>query len=141
MQESKVFAVVFLTKTNMKDYYNFYYKDMDETMLPGCYECPAGILKLLTPTDNEYALAWRAECQKNIDKKKSSRKDPHSLANLPLGSTIRFKSMYNMTSGLKAGDPVTVVKTKDFSGKTVWKYGYYRWKKTQIPKDFEVLSA
>ena len=62
VQDPAVFAAVFLTSTNMKDYYNFSYKDMDEAVLPGCYDCPAGILKLLTPTDNELALEWRAMC-------------------------------------------------------------------------------
>lgn len=66
----EVFATTAITSTNMKDYYNFSYKDLDETM-GGCnYDCPVGILNLLTPTDNEYALQWRAECLKQQKKKK-----------------------------------------------------------------------
>lgn len=66
----EVFATTAITSTNMKDYYNFSYKDLDETM-GGCnYDCPVGILNLLTPTDNEYALQWRAECLKQRKKKK-----------------------------------------------------------------------
>lgn len=66
----EVFATTAITSTNMKDYYNFSYKDLDETM-GGCnYDCPVGILNLLTPTQNEYALQWRAECLKQRKKKK-----------------------------------------------------------------------
>ena len=31
-------------------------------------QCPARILSLLTPTDNAYALEWRARCQARIDR-------------------------------------------------------------------------
>ena len=86
-EEQRTFAVVFLTSTNAKDYYNFSYKDMDESMGPACRECPKGILDLLSPTDNEYANQWRAACYKNLDRKKS-----RSILNmLPLGSEIKYK--------------------------------------------------
>ena len=91
--EKIVFAGVFLTRTNMKDYYNFAYKDMDETVGPCYYDCPASILKLLSPTDSEYANEWRKACWKRIEEKKAKRKDPNSLSNLPVGSTIEIKSL------------------------------------------------
>lgn len=75
----QVFATTAITSTNMKDYYNFSYKDLDETM-GGCnYDCPVGILNLLTPTDNEYALQWRAECLKQQKKKKEKENLRKSL--------------------------------------------------------------
>ena len=75
----EVFATTAITSTNMKDYYNFSYKDLDETM-GGCnYDCPVGILNLLTPTDNEYALQWRAECLKQQKKKKEKENLRKSL--------------------------------------------------------------
>lgn len=89
--EKIVFCAVYLTSTNMKDYYNFSYKDMDETVGPCQRECPESILKLLTPTDSEWANEWRADCWENIRKKKEKRKDPNSLANLPIGSVIEMK--------------------------------------------------
>ena len=39
------------------------YKDIDETMMPYCFDCPQKILKQLTPTDNEYAKQWRSLCE------------------------------------------------------------------------------
>jgi len=38
------------------------YKEMSEDTHPYFYRCPARILELLTPTDNEDALAWRHRC-------------------------------------------------------------------------------
>ena len=58
----EVFAVVFLTSTNSKDYFNFSYKDMEESMCPYQFDCPIGILNLLTETDNEWAIKWRENC-------------------------------------------------------------------------------
>ena len=42
------------------------YKDMEESMGPYECDCPALILDLLTPTDRDYALHWRARCSENI---------------------------------------------------------------------------
>lgn len=61
----EVFAIVCLVRYNPRDRegYIFGYKDMDETMGPCEAECPAAILDLLTPTDSQYALAWRERCR------------------------------------------------------------------------------
>ena len=83
---NEVFAVVYLTSTDMKDYFNFSYKDMDETMGPYQCDCPKGILDLLTPTDNEVALRWREACREKLKAKKSD----NSLSKLPIGSVIKF---------------------------------------------------
>lgn len=83
----KVFAAVVLTAVDNKDYYNFAYKDMDETMGPGECNCTKGILDLLTPTDDEYANDWRKRCYENLKKKH----DPNALGNLPVGSVIKYK--------------------------------------------------
>ena len=84
--ERTVFGVVFLTSTNMKDYYNFAYKDMDESCGPYKYDCPKSILDLLTPTENEYANEWRKTCYAQLAKKQ----DKNSLSKLPIGSEIEF---------------------------------------------------
>ena len=53
-EEDKItWGAVFLTQVSGRD---FYYKDMSEDMLPGYYDCPKGIIDLLSPTNNEYAL-------------------------------------------------------------------------------------
>lgn len=71
--QSYVYAVVYLfehyTKKHgpMKDWgHDFGYKDMDETEGPNESRCPARILGLLSPTDNEYALHWRQRCLDNL---------------------------------------------------------------------------
>ncbi len=70
----EVFAVVCLLHYRPGDYYNFGYKDMEETMGPYNYDCPERILKLLTPTTNKYALRWRKKCWERIERMKSMPK-------------------------------------------------------------------
>jgi len=76
----EVWALVLLLHHMPKSYYNFGYKDMDETMLPYSFNCPAKILDLLTPTENEYALKWRAKCREQLSKKVS----------MPAGTIVKF---------------------------------------------------
>ena len=65
--ERDVIGVVVLIKF-VRDHYNFGYKDMTEDMGPYFYACPQLILNLLTPTDNENALAWRKRCREYWNK-------------------------------------------------------------------------
>lgn len=83
-QTLSVHADIILTKTNNREYFNFGYKAMGEEMGPCERDCPASILNLLTATDDEWALEWREDCRKNIEKKKS----PSALKNLAIGSMI-----------------------------------------------------
>ncbi len=64
----EVFAVVCLVRYNPRDRegYIFGYKDLTEHMGPVEAECPAGVLDMLTPTDNPHALAWRERCRNAI---------------------------------------------------------------------------
>ena len=64
----EIFAVICLTKWNprARDGLTMGYKDMTETMGPYNYDCPARILDLLSPTDNENALAWREKCRAQL---------------------------------------------------------------------------
>lgn len=86
--ENIVFATVFLTSVDANDFYNFSYKDMDETCGPCECDCPKSILALLTPTENEFAQEWRKRCYENLEKKKLKKQNPDSLSNLPVGSKI-----------------------------------------------------
>lgn len=72
--EKRIFAVVFLTSIDEKDYYNFSYKDMDEACGPCAYDCPKSILKLLPETENEYALEWRKKCKEKAKRKSQKKK-------------------------------------------------------------------
>lgn len=85
-ENSIVFAAIVLTSVDNKSYYNFSYKDMDETVGPYQYDCPKAILDLLTPTDSEWANEWRKKCYENL----KAKRDPNTLSNLPIGSEIKF---------------------------------------------------
>lgn len=109
--EQEVIGVVFLTSTDSKDYYNFSYKDMSETMGPYQRECPKSILDLLTPTENTYANEWRKDCYANLAKKK----DKDSLNNLPVGSVIRVEMPFD-TKYFKRGTVMNLTKCAGWPG-------------------------
>lgn len=50
------------------------YKEMTEEWGPCECKCPASILKLLTPTDDEYAKRWREKCWARIKQEKEDAK-------------------------------------------------------------------
>ena len=128
-EEQFVFAVVFLTSTDAKEYFNFSYKDMDESVGPNRCDCPKSILDVLTPTDNEYANAWRKKCRENL----TNKNDSNSLNKLPLGSIIKFVLPYD-TSLNKAGTEITLEKTNAWSKKAYWlqRGRYIKWNSTLI---------
>ena len=64
--ERIVFAAVSAISFYRDYWQGFCTKDMDETMGPYQTDCPASILDRLTPTDHEYALAWRQACRERI---------------------------------------------------------------------------
>ena len=68
----EIFAVIYILSYSPKSYYNFSYKDMDETCGPCFYNCPEKILKLLTPLliSCEYSQNWRIKCWDNINNRK-----------------------------------------------------------------------
>ncbi len=74
----EVWACVCLIRYNPKarDGYIFAYKDMEESMGPYSYDCPAAILDLLTVTDNENALAWRAKCRETAIQRRAFAAKP-----------------------------------------------------------------
>ena len=128
----KVFAVVVLTSTNMKDYFNFSYKEMSESAGPYCYDCPKGILDLLTDTDSEYAINWRNKCRENLQKKK----DKTTKGTLPVGSIIKFTRWDNEEIVLEKMRP-------SYQFKRPWWYRadnntYYFSK--YIPDEFEIIK-
>ena len=81
----EVWAAVFITygQDRSDPYYNFGYKDMEESMGPYYYDCPKGILDLLTPTDNECANDWRRKCREKKEKKSS-------LASVKIGEKVKW---------------------------------------------------
>lgn len=90
----EVFAAVCLVRYNPRDAegYVFGYKDMTEHMGPCEAECPTAILDLLTPTDAEYAIAWRERCRAAV----SARARQPRLRN---GWTLVFDEPIAFTDG------------------------------------------
>lgn len=134
-KDSRVIAAVALVNYSPKAKYgkaNFAYKLMSEDMGPCRYECPETILDLLTPTDNEYALSWR---NLNRDQIKLRKEKVKKLKKVKEGQKIRFESMYNYSIGIKTGDIVTLIKRG-----SDYYYSIYRWKKSQIPYNFEIVA-
>ena len=138
--ERRTFGVVVLTSVDSKDYYNFGYKGMTESMGPGYYDCPKSILSLLTETDNEYALEWRRKCITKSDLKARGRAKTTRLKNVPLNSVIAFKSTFNNEfCGIHEGDEIKLIK-KTFRNKEIWFDGMYRWKTSLISENFEIVK-
>src|SRR3546814_6670908 len=73
-----VFAVVCLVRytPRARDGYIFAYKDMDETVGPCASKCPASILSLLTPTESQWANAWRERCRTVIAARSTDTAQP-----------------------------------------------------------------
>ena len=88
-------AVVIMKFYNGYDY-NFMYKDMDETFGPNICRCPKRLMKLLTPTDNEYALNWRAKVTEYWTTKDASNK---KLKKLNAGDTVVFTETLRFSGG------------------------------------------
>lgn len=114
------------------DYCNFGYKDMDETMGPYRYECPERILKLLTPTNHEWAKEWREKCWENTRAKKAR-------PGLKKGMVIRFDSPVVFRSGrredtFRVEDPRRLV----FADK--WGIRYKISRRT-VNRGFQVLEG
>lgn len=87
----KVWALVVLTDWDSKDYHNFGFKDMSESMGP--FECraPLSVLQALSPTDDETALEWREQVAQHHAQRKALRglQDGDQVV---LGAALRFTS-------------------------------------------------
>ena len=107
-----VTAAVDLTSSG-DGWYNFGYKAMGETMGPYQYDCPKGILDLLTPTENEYALQWRERCRANLKRKSALKK----------AEFVEVKFPYDLTWSdgftVKAGEPVTLERRR-YNNRACW---------------------
>ena len=89
-------AVVIMKFYPKAHYYNFAYKSMDETCGPYIYRCPKRLMKLLTPTDNEYALNWRKRVEDYWTTKDKTNK---AMKKLNVGDTIVFKETIKFNNG------------------------------------------
>lgn len=88
----EVWALVVLTQWT-RDWFNFTYKEMSDTMGPAEREAPLGVLNKLTDTDNEYALQWRATCRTVAEQRAGAAKVLKGLKEgdkIVLGLAFRF---------------------------------------------------
>ena len=87
----EVWACVCLVKYNPRDKegYIFGYKSMSESMGPCERECPVAVLDLLTPAENDYALAWRRDCREAAARRASKPKLRHGDV-IAFAAPIRF---------------------------------------------------
>lgn len=92
-KEPMVWAAICLTHGRGRDGSVWGYKDMCESMRPYYYDCPAGILAMLTPTDDEDANKWREECRKKIARKAEERKNGPKQPFAPMGVSVTQKGL------------------------------------------------
>jgi len=90
----EICGLVVETSLRMKELHNFLYKEIPEDSEPKHYDCPKGILKLLSPTTNKKALAWREECWKKQKKESAFGKFKRELDALKTGTEIQFGKGY-----------------------------------------------
>lgn len=126
----EVWGLVCLTSV---DGWDFGYKDMFEDMGPFCYDCPESILKLLSPTDNEYANEWRTKCRERAEQKKR-------LENLPVGTHILVHSNgAEWTSGHK-GDLELVKRNEGRTGWQEYHSYHYVGKPTILASGYDIVK-
>lgn len=87
---AETFAIVCLIQHNPRatDGMVFGYKDMTEHMGPCEARCPASILDLLSPTQNDSALGWRERCREHH--KRMNRPEPRSGDMIVFAASIEF---------------------------------------------------
>lgn len=83
-----VFANVVLTSYENGE---LVYKEITEDMGPGSYEgVTKKLLKLLSDTNNKYALEWRKNAQNHIDRTKWIKKNLHSSSTVTFNSPLEY---------------------------------------------------
>ena len=133
--KSKVFGAVCLTQIDNSEYCNFFIKEIDESMGPNYYDCPSAIIKMLSPTDNKFALEWRQKCLETVENRTKKMK---KLQKLPIGTIIEFNLNEDPDEKVRA-----VKRSPAYQFKTPWweacnHTGYF--KKKNIPNTFKVVD-
>lgn len=144
---SYTIAVATLIKWT-RDYHNFTYKDMDESMGPYMYNCPESILKLLTPSTElvkqghsiKSSASWRVACWEKVFERKM-------VSKLADGAVIKFPQKILFGTG-EAVDTFVMRKhgkQKRFylydavANKAINAYSWYRLRKRDLG-NFSVIG-
>jgi len=139
--EGKVIAMITETSTKVDDQgFNFHYKGFSEACGSYNYNCPKGILDLLTPTESKWANEWRQKCYERLAKKRN----PDSLSKLKVGAVIEFTCPFDCNAGDK-GDVIRLTKHENWKPYAKrrsyrWDDGQYKWATTMIPDDYVVIN-
>ena len=123
----QVFAVVCLLHYQPNSYWNFGYKDMEESMGPCYYKCPERILKLLTPTSSEYALKWRKRCWEHIERRRS-------LPRLRKGDVVEFSQPIKFSDGSKVRG-LRVLNSRKLLFEKPDGYGLFKLRKSTLERN------
>jgi len=118
------FGVVTLIRFTRDDYYNFYYKDMDESMGPGYVRAGRKVMEALEGSEptNDYAKTWREDCWKYIAKMEARPK-------VRRGDMVVFNNPITFTDGYK-DDSFKFVRGSRFAGMRLWSQTYHitKWR-------------
>jgi hypothetical protein len=95
-----VWAGILMLGYNARDpYYNFGWKDMDETQGPGFHDCPEKVLDALTPVPSRWsertqntAKEWRNKCRQQLAEKKNR-------PSIRKGSIVQLPEKVRFTNG------------------------------------------
>lgn len=87
-----VWGFVALLSWSPRAWYNFGYKDMDETMGPCEAHAPARVLDALTPTSSRTANNWRARCRANL---------VNDSVRFKVGDVVQLSNALSFTDGSK----------------------------------------
>lgn len=142
-EDGEAFAVVMLVSFDKDDYFNFSYKDMEESMGPGPCRAPKAMLDLLDSygePKNEWAKEWRAKCRKRIERKSAIKN----------GAVLKFARELSFTDGLTTDTMVVVERVSvgrrgrkskviRFDSVDCPSYGRYKIKNWEN-MDFEVVA-
>jgi hypothetical protein len=141
--DGKVIAIVCLINwiPNPAEYYNFGYKDMEESMGPCEHDCPEGILKMLTPieelhgTFGEHSWQWAKEWREKAWARVSAAKARKPLKS---GALVTFKYEISFTDGYKSKTlQVADPKRLTFAPPGTH-YGWYKIKRRNLADIVEV---
>lgn len=100
--EDYIFGEVVLTRRQNNF---FYYKEMNEDMGPCYYDCPIGILNVLSFTNNEFAIKWREQCWKK-HKEKARRNNFFKF--VQEGAVIEYTLPKTFNEDYKEGDVIYI---------------------------------
>lgn len=122
-----VFGMVCLFHLAPRSYYNFGYKDMDESTGPYEDNCPEKVYRHLTPLEemphvNEYSRDWRERVEANLAAKRAMPK-------IKKGDTIILDEPITLTNGDSLREFV-------FDGGYRARYGYYN-SVLRLPKNWK----